>query len=161
MGPIPAYRTHRKMHTICHGQRIAFPYPMHTHVTHVRRSNCTLRNVHVIGVRDLVTDPLTAAEFLSDPYVNRSRYLIRGWCERARDHRQFYLGTSPEFRSPGALRLAFRDPETDSIRIVSRQFEPTALDRRVLVRLFRGASAKEPAMAECLRITADDLSFRS
>ena len=149
------------MHTICHGQRIAFPYPMHTHVTHVRLSNCTLRSVHVTGVRDLVTDPLTAAEVLHDPAVNRSRDRRRGGCERARDHRQVYRGTAPEVRSPGALRLAFRDPGTDSLRIVSRQFQPTALDRRVLVRLIRGAIASQPAMAECLRVTADDLLVHS
>jgi hypothetical protein len=118
-------------------QQISILYPSTTHVEAILKAKRIPRNVVVKEVRDLVRDPLTTQEFLRRPFVNRSRWLIRGFEPSFSRFRQFYLGSSVEFRSPGTLRLSVYDPDTDTRRIIGREFQPTLSDRLQMIRLVK------------------------
>ncbi len=144
------------------GDRIELVYPTHTHVRLVDHCSRQIRPITIRSVRDLVADPLTPTEYMRRPYVARSRWLVSAFDESKRTFRQFYLGSSDQFRSPGVLRLAIYHPgATRPHRIITDGFEPTVRDRRLLVRCLLDVLANPVAGRgegeEQIRIIADDL----
>lgn len=138
--------------------RIELLYPTNTHVRLIDRVPRTPRQLIVHAVRDLVKEPLTPAEFLRRPYTARSRFLLRAWDENERSFRQFYLGSTDRFRAPGCLRLVIEDPDREPpMKVVSRGFEPTVVDRRVMVRTIAEWLRNQPDLADKLRVQADDM----
>ena len=142
--------------------KIELPYPSRTSILHIDRAPVITRRVIVRVCRDLVTDPLTWQEFLRRPYVNRSRWLIRAWDVDLRAWRQFYVGTSPRYRSPGVLRLAISDPdEPGPLRWIGQQYEPTVVDRKRMIRVATRCIRDGVINPAHLRVIAVDLSIRS
>lgn len=137
-------------------------YPIHTSVKDIHKSNRRLRRVIVYSARDLVAEPLTPAEFIRRPYVSRSRWLIRAWDIDQKSWRNFYLGSSTQFQSPGTLGIAEYNPETGRLlRLLSRQFEPCVHDRRVILRLIARIVARDEIPQESLRIIASDFRLHA
>jgi hypothetical protein len=115
------------------------------------------RRVHVHEIRDLVADPLTPEEYLRRPYTRRSRWLIRGYDETRKQWRQFYLGSSAEYQSPGVLRVALYEPGGNRPAYgISRDFGPSKRDRRLLARAIAEWTKRDIQDLQ-LRIYADDL----
>ncbi|MGB7326176.1 MAG: hypothetical protein WBD31_14985 [Rubripirellula sp.] len=120
------------------GSYLEFSYPTNRHVRNFEAVPRRLRKIEVKRVRDLVHDPLTINEFARRPYVMRSRWLVTGIDLDVGEWRQFYLGSSDEYRAPGNLRIAlYRPGDTMPHEILGREFLPTVLDRRVMLRLIR------------------------
>ncbi|EMI22171.1 hypothetical protein RMSM_00904 [Rhodopirellula maiorica SM1] len=139
-------------------QRIELEYPTHTHVRLIERSQYKRRHLVVHRMRDLVTDPLTPAEFLRRPYVARSRWLMTAWDERIDEFRQFYLGSTAQFRAPGCLRIVIEDHNADPPRrLIGRQYEPNVFDRRLMVRMMQKWLREQPDLYEKIRVMADDM----
>lgn len=117
------------------GSRIVITYPQTTHVARATLSDARSRQILVHRVRDLVEQPLTLMEFLRRPFVLRSRWLVVATDEQLGKFRQFYLGSSKEFLAPCDLRIGLYESEgTRPVRLLSRGFEPTPHDRRLLVK---------------------------
>lgn len=140
------------------GSKIELVYPTITHVLRVYSAPCKLRQLYVHRVRDLVAEPLTVAEFMRRPYVARSRWLILASEWAGEPPRQFYVGSSDNYRAPGMLRLALYEPGQDRpASLLGRQFEPTVADRRALLKLAMREADKHEGFE--LRITAVDLKL--
>ena len=113
------------------------------------------REILVKQIRDLVRQPLTLTEFLHRPFVYRSRYLILG-NEFGRD-KQFYLGTAREYFTRGQLRLGLYEiGDSAPSRLVSRPFENTPCDRKLLYRAVKHLMHFDFGQLH-LRIFADDM----
>ena len=138
------------------GEQVTLTYPDCTLVESLARLR--RRRIVVKHVRDLVADPLTPAEFLRRPLVRRSRWLITGFDQDRQSWRQFYLGSTREFASPGFLRAAvYRIGDSKPFDLLSRPFGPSKLERRVLARVIdRYQSARLGRLT--LRVLADDFS---
>ena len=138
------------------GSRIELSYPDSTLVeslTRLRR-----RRVRVCGVRDLLREPLTPEEFCRRPFIRRSRWLVTGYDLDRRQYRQFYLGSSGEYRSRGLLRVALYEPGADRPAWpFPRAFGDTRAERALLVHALREWSRRDLADLQ-LRIYADDLA---
>jgi hypothetical protein len=116
------------------GGIVSFHYPTKTNCHEIDRSPVRLRRVEVVEVRDLVRQPITIIEFLERPLLCRSRYLIDGIDLENGERRQFYAGSSVEFRSSGLLRIGlYMHGRQRPTEVVSRGFEPTVADRRKMV----------------------------
>lgn len=139
------------------GSKIELTYPTQTLVEsleHLRR-----RRIHVVRVRDLVADPLTPAEFLRRPLTQRSRWLITGFDDASQEYRQFYLGSSLEYRSPGVLKIALYEPGGHRpAYAISRPFGPSKRDRIRMAQIVASLSQRHIEELE-LRIYADDLQI--
>ena len=138
------------------GEQVTLTYPDCTLVESLARLR--RRRIVVKHVRDLVADPLTPAEYLRRPLVRRSRWLITGFDQDRQSWRQFYLGSTREFASPGFLRAAvYRVGESQPFDLISRPFGPSKLERRVLARVIdRYQSARLGRLT--LRVLADDFA---
>ena len=138
------------------GEQVTLTYPDCTLVESLARLR--RRRIIVKHVRDLVADPLTPAEYLRRPLVRRSRWLITGFDQDRQSWRQFYLGSTREYASPGFLRAAvYRVGESQPFDLISRPFGPSKLERRVLARVIdRYQSARLGRLT--LRVLADDFA---
>lgn len=117
------------------GTVIDFHYPRTTHLRYVHSAPLILRRVLVESVRDLVREPLTCEEFLRRPYILRSRWLITGIDLARQRRRQFYLGSSLEYRAPSELRIGvYESGRSWPDSILYRPIQPTIEDRRLLMR---------------------------
>lgn len=147
------------------GTEVEISYPESTHVHHWRPDRVQRREIVIHGVRDLVTDPLTVAEFMRRPFLLRSRWLVRAFEPRRNHWRQFYLGSTREFALPGLLRVGLFEPGADRPTwLHDRQFGATVADRRALVELLKqwgridfgqarlGIFADDPEISERFRI---------
>jgi len=138
------------------GTYLEISYPVSTHVRHLPEVPRRVRKITVRHARDLVRYPLTVNEFLRRPFVARSRWLISAWDNDIRQFRQFYLGSTDEFFAPGRLRLALYEPDGFVPKqIICREFQPTVVDRRNLIRLVRDWNQADHE-GLVLRILADD-----
>ncbi|QDT07960.1 hypothetical protein K227x_63900 [Rubripirellula lacrimiformis] len=138
------------------GTYLEFSYPINRHVRLFEVVPRRLRKIEVKRVRDLVREPLTINEFARRPYVMRSRWLIAGIDLDVGQWRQFYLGSSDEFRAPGNLRIAlYRPGDTCPTEILGREFLPTVFDRRVMLRLIRRWNDRDLGQMD-LRIVCDN-----
>lgn len=138
------------------GMAVEISYPHSTHVRFWRPEDCRKREIVIHTVRDLVTDPLTVAEFMRRPFLLRSRWLVRAFEPKIRQWRQFYMGSSREFASSGALRVGLFEPEaTTPTWLYGPSFEPTSEGRRDLIRRLRDWSHIDFGNAR-LGIFADD-----
>jgi len=139
------------------GEEITISYPISTHVERLHSSDLQRRNIVVCSVRDLVSDPLSVAEFLRRPYLLRSRWLVKAYEPRQRQYRQFYLGSSVEFRAPSVLRIGLYEPGTSRpVELFGRGFEATPKDRRLMIRALESWQKFDFGDAS-LRVFADDL----
>lgn len=142
------------------GQQIELVYPTITNILHIDKAPRRLRQLYVHRTRDLVREPLTPSEYLRRPYIARSRWLILASEKAAEPPKQFYPGSSDNFRSPGTLWLAIYKPgETKPARLLGKQIEPTPKDRRLLMRLIHEAEGVHEGYE--LRIIAHDLRLIS
>lgn len=117
------------------GMEVEISYPNSTHVRFWRPEDCRKRQIVIHTLRDLVTDPLTVAEFMRRPFLLRSRWLVRAFEPKIRQWRQFYMGSSREFASSGALRVGLFEPGvTAPTWLYGQSFEPTSEGRRNLIR---------------------------
>ena len=116
------------------GQHVELVYPTTTDVLHIHNAPRKVRQLRVHRVRDLLTQPLTVAEFIRRPYVARSRWLILATEQQGKPPKQFYVGSSDNYRAPDVLRLGLYD-EDGLAKLLGRQFESTVADRRALLRL--------------------------
>ena len=139
------------------GEQVTLTYPDCTLVESLARLR--RRRIIVKHVRDLVADPLTPAEYLRRPLVRRSRWLITGYDLQRQGYRQFYLGSSREYPTPGFLRAAvYRIGDSQPFDLIARPFGPSELERRVLSRVIdRYRSADLGRLT--LRVLADDFSI--
>lgn len=138
------------------GSRIELSYPDSTLVESIARLR--RRRIRVVGVRDLIRQPLSPEEFLRRPFIRRSRWLVTGWDFDRREFRQFYLGSSGEYRSRGLLRVGLYEPGADRPKWpFPRPFGPTRAERALLVFALREWLRRDLADLQ-LRIYADDLA---
>ena len=140
------------------GTRLKLHYPTHTEVSHIDRCTRQIRQLEVRRIRDLVREPLTLVEYCQRPYVFRSRYLVTAFDMQIREWRNFYVGSSDEYRSSGYLRLVWCNTVTGEIvQFLPGQYAPTPQDRRHLLRdaITISEAALDPRTE--LRILADDL----
>jgi hypothetical protein len=107
-------------------------YPFTTHVC-VEFPNWQPRRFEFLCVRDLVTDPLSVAEFLRRPMTRRSRYLIRvrdldrGVC------RSVYQRSMADWFRETPLRVGvYHGCELQEL--LKTNYGPTIPDRQRLVR---------------------------
>jgi hypothetical protein len=137
------------------GSEIQLSYPdcnLVESLTKLRR-----RRIRVYSVRDLLSDPLTPAEFLARPFIRRSRWLISGYDLDRQSHRQFYLGSSAEHQCSGLLKVALYDPHSGRpTRTLPRVFGETLRERCLLVDAIR-SWADQDLHDLRLGIYADDL----
>jgi hypothetical protein len=139
------------------GKEIAITYPRCTHVRLWRPGDDQRREIIIRSVRDLVTDPLSLAEFMRRPWLIRSRHLIKAYEPATSQWRQFYLGSTREYRSPGTLRVGLYEPgATRPAKVYGRPFDSTPDDRRVLIEAIKSWSQHDFGEAR-LRVFADDL----
>lgn len=137
------------------GARLQIHYPVTTTIDAVTK--ISRRQIHVRGIRDLVAEPLTPAEYFRRPLIRRSRWLVFAFDEVQEGFRKFYLGTSKEYESRGDLRLALYEPGgTRPYRILTRGFAESRRDRILLARTIREVLAMDLSDLE-LRVVADDL----
>jgi len=117
------------------GMEVEISYPNSTHVRFWRPEDFRKRQIVIHTLRDLVTDPLTVAEFMRRPFLLRSRWLVRAFEPKIRQWRQFYMGSSREFASSGTLRVGLFEPGTTAPTwLYGQSFEPTSEGRRNLIR---------------------------
>jgi hypothetical protein len=148
-------------HPILDNPRIELDYPQDTSVRRVESPRFLPRRLYVTAARDLITNPLTIDEFRRRPFLNRSRWLLRAWDSDVQDWRQFYLGSSAQYYSPGTLQLAIYEPEsTRPERLISRLYQPTIDDRRCLVRLIQHIEREGAIDSRTLRVIAPDMRLR-
>jgi len=141
------------------GKEVEISYPVSTHVRFYRPDRIRHREIVIHDVRDLVTDPLSLAEFMRRPWIMRSRYLVRAHEPHRDKWRQFYIGSSTEYRSPGILRVGmYEHGSTRPDRIYGRAFAPTIADRRVLIAAVREWSKHDFTFGS-LRVFVDDLGL--
>lgn len=140
------------------GTELCLTYPTQTDILHIDKCQRRQRIVLARRIRDLVFEPLTVAEYSRRPYTYRSRYLITGIDKHLGDWRNFYLGSSDEYRSSGYLRLVRYDPNRQRIvDYFAGQYAPSPKDRRHLLRLAIELSEDRMRHGLEIRITADDL----
>jgi len=138
------------------GTEVEISYPESTHVLHWRPDRCRRRDIIIHHVRDLVTDPLTVAEFMRRPFLLRSRWLVRALEPQRNQWRQFYLGSTREFALPGLLRVGLFEPQAERPSwLHDRRFGATLSDRRALVELVKHWGRIDFGQAK-LGIFADD-----
>lgn len=141
------------------GDQLEIRYPVRTHVKHWTESPVQSRYLTIAKIRDLAREPLTAQEFLRRPFVVRSRYLCLA--REGLDWRQFYLGSSLEYRSPSTMRLAIFDPDVPrKLKKICREFQPTVKDRELMIRLINHWNSEDHGDLD-LRIVCDDLRLVS
>jgi hypothetical protein len=141
------------------GEIAIISYPMSTHVGSVNLERVERREIVVHHVRDLVANPLSVGEFMRRPYLLRSRWLIKAYEPDRNQFRQFYLGSSLEWKSPAVLRVGLYEPDsTRPVKVFGRGFEATPEDRAVLIRALRVWSRHDLGDAK-LMVFADDLRF--
>ena len=140
------------------GAKLEIQYPSSTHVRFMDFPPAyRLRQLQVVSLRDLVADPLTPDEFLRRPFVRRSRWLVSAFEAGTMRFRRFYLGSSLEYAAPSQLRLALYDPDGERPdAILSRPFEPTVADRKLLTRAIQAWRARDFG-GRVLRVFTDDL----
>lgn len=115
------------------GAEIVLTYPTNTDVG--AATVMRVRELQVIGVRDLVADPLTPSEFMRRPRTRRSRWLIAAMDREARQLRRFYLGSSAEYETDGGLRVAvYRPGDRQPFDFVGREFGETIRERAELAK---------------------------
>lgn len=129
-------------------------YPFTTHVS-TPRLIWEPRRFKVLGVRDLVTDPLSVEEFLRRPMTRRSRYLIRvrdldrGVC------RSVYQRSMADWFRETPLRVGlFHDGKL--IEIVSTNWGPTIRDRLGLIEFLHSFDDQDLGVCR-LGVFSDDL----
>lgn len=141
-----------------HGSFVELAYPTNTHVELIDHAPEKPRNLMVHSMRDLVKTPLTPIEFLRRPYTARSRWLLRAWDVDHRVFRQFYLGSTRKFRSPGCLRIVLEDPDRDPPRVLlGREYQATVTDRRAMVKKLIRWLHEQPDLESQLKIIAPDM----
>lgn len=139
------------------GKEIAITYPRCTHVRLWQPGDEQRREIVIHSIRDLVTDPLSLAEFMRRPWLIRSRHLIKAYEPTTNQWRQFYLGSSREYQSPGILRIGLYEPgAARPVKIYGRPFQATPEDRRILIQTVKDWSKLDFGDAN-LRVFADDL----
>lgn len=140
-------------------QTIRIHYPNETRIDLIDDSIRQKLDLTVVSVRDLVRKPLTAAEFLADPFARQSRWMITAIDLFSDDQtpKNYYLGASDEYASPGCIRLALYEPgDTTPAVILCREINPTMADRMELIRTVTDWNEEDHPGFE-LRIVADDL----
>jgi hypothetical protein len=140
------------------GQYVELVYPTVTNVLHIHDAPRKLRQLRVHRVRDLLRQPLTVAEFARRPYVARSRWLVLATEQAGKPPKQFYVGSSDNYRAPDVLRLGLYDEEGLAM-LIGRQFEPTLTDRGALLRLAMREADKHDGYT--LGIFAGDLRLHA
>jgi hypothetical protein len=137
------------------GSRIELTYPdcnLVESLAKLRR-----RRIRVYSVRDLLSDPLTPAEFLARAFIRRSRWLVSGYDIDRKSHRQFYLGSSAEHHCAGVLKVALYEPGSQRPTWpFPRSFGETRRERCLLADAIRAWSERDLHDLR-LRIYADDL----
>lgn len=138
------------------GQKAVIHYPQFTDVRRLHRSEKTPRQIVVKMLRDLVEEPLRIEEFRRRPMCNRSRWLIRAY-EIGVGYRQFYLGSSAEYESPGHLRIAlYNDSERRPEALLGREYAPDLRDRKLMLRLLADWESRDFGGLQ-LRVLAADM----
>lgn len=137
------------------GKRLELTYPDRTLVDsldHLRR-----RNIQVVRTRDLISHPLEPAEFLRRPLTFRSRWLITGFDQDLGQFRQFYLGSSVEYRSAGVLKVALYERGANRpAYAISRPFGPSRRERILMAKAVASWSQRDLEDLD-LRIYCDDM----
>jgi hypothetical protein len=121
-------------------QVLSVGYPVSTDVT--ARLEFRDRELMVRRVRDLVTEPLTIAEYLRRPLVRRSRFLLSGTDLSCGQFRRFYLRSAREFLRDTPLRVGMFEGG-HLVELTRTNWGPTARDRMALARFlgrFAGAN---------------------
>jgi hypothetical protein len=137
------------------GHRVVLSYPDTNSVS--LQPKFRDRRLEVISVRDLVDEPLTPAEFFRRPHLRRSRWLVTATDLDTKAKKQFYLGASREFESPGVLRIGLYAPgEKKPIRLIGPQFLANVSDLNRLAQVLK-LLLKQPLADLELKIFSDDL----
>jgi hypothetical protein len=138
------------------GMEVEISYPESTHVRFWRPDQYRTREVVIQSARDLVTEPLSVAEFMRRPYLLRSRWLVKAYEPKIRQWRQFYWGSTREFAAPGLLRVGLYEPGAEAPTwLHGRPFRPTPEDRNLLIKALAEWGKIDFGQAK-LHIFADD-----
>jgi hypothetical protein len=111
------------------------------------------RNFITLATRDLFRDPLKPREFLKRPFIDRSRWLIRGIDTNTGRERKFYLG------SPADLRITLMSGGKPKFTF-PRPFGTPPAERLLLVESLREVQQLGKLSLK-LRISCDDLRVLS
>lgn len=131
-------------------------YPRTTHLA-AGSIRWERRIFRVLGIRDLVKDPLTIDEFIRRPMTRRSRYLINVFDLQKNRYRSIYQRSMLEWYRETPLRVGiYEGPKL--IDITTHNWGPTLADRRGLARFlgkFEGVNMGELRIG----IFSDDLEL--
>jgi hypothetical protein len=107
-------------------------YPQTTHLA-TPTPRWEPRKFQVLGVRDLVQDPLSVAEYLRRPMTRRSRYLIRVLDLDKRRFRSVYQRSMSDWYRETPLRIGIYEGST-LVDMTNHNWGPTLADRKSLIR---------------------------
>ena len=107
-------------------------YPRTTHLA-TATPRWEPRKFQVLGVRDLVQDPLTVAEYLRRPMTRRSRYLIRVLDLDKGRYRSVYQRSMSDWYRETPLRVGIYEG-SELVDITNHNWGPTLADRKSLIR---------------------------
>ncbi len=137
--------------------------PLQLHYPISTAINCNLefrpRRLVVYKFRDLVTDPLTIAEYMRRPLLYRGRWLAIAKDLQAGVIRQVYPTTTREHFRVVPVRLGLYDPDKTAsgpVDVISRAYGATVSERTALIRLIHRVRSVDAGGLQ-LRVLVDDL----
>lgn len=113
------------------------------------------RRFRVLGIRDLVLQPLTIDELIRRPMTRRSRYLIRVFDLDRQVYRSVYHRSMQDYYRETPLRVGvFYGPKL--VELMTTNWGPTIADRRGLIK-FLGRYQHKRLGRHRIGIFSDDL----
>lgn len=110
-------------------------YPRTTHLA-TPAPHWEPRTFQVLGIRDLVQEPLTIEEYLRRPMTRRSRYLIRVRDLERGACRSVYHRSMSDWYRETPLRIGVYEG-SKLVDMTSHNWGPTLADRRSLIRFLQ------------------------
>jgi hypothetical protein len=141
------------------GQRITIHYP-DSRVVEPVRLRWQPRRITVVGVRDLLREPLSARDFLRHPTLARGRYLLIAHDHQLGQRRHFYLSQTREHYHPSPLRVGLFCPGSRLPARILETFGPTRRERILASRLIDDLSRMDFGPDVRLGVYCDDLQLR-
>jgi hypothetical protein len=110
-------------------------YPRTTHLA-TASPRWEPRTFQVLGIRDLVREPLTIQEYLRRPMTRRSRYLIRVLDVQKQRYRSVYHRSMSDWYRETPLRIGIYEG-LKLVDMTSHNWGPTLADRQSLIRFLQ------------------------
>jgi hypothetical protein len=138
------------------GQRVTIHYP-DSRVVQPAHLRWHPRRITVMGIRDLLREPLTPRDFLRHPTLARGRYLLIAHDHGIGDRRHFYLSQTRDHYRQTALRLGLFSPGVRLPVRILEEFGPTRRERILASRLVSDLTTYDFGQDLHLGLYSDDL----